>query len=180
MALRKKRIKTANIPLAHDDYFSAIDGFRRYTNMKLATQLLLLFFVPLLFVSCGGTYEPTDTEGKARCYQMEFGVLPPLEVTNLQGKQMIIGDAVTAWLRFEATPALVDTLLKGFTPSDRQTFDQHTGSAHNPVWWAPEQDRITTFHFIEGWRKDLSPSSAVLAYDADKRVVYFCHYGGLD
>jgi hypothetical protein len=28
---------------------------------------------------------------------------------------------------------------------------------------------------ISGWRKDFSHSSAVLAHDADKRVVYFCH-----
>ncbi len=144
-------------------------------RMKFAARLFLFCCVALLLAGCGGTYEPTDTKGQAECYRMEFGTLPPAGVTNIHGKQIIIGDAARAWLRFEATPALVDSLLKGFTSTNRQTFDEHSGGANTPAWWTPGSSHITTFNVISGWRKDFSHSSAVLAHDAEKRVVYFCH-----
>jgi len=145
------------------------------SRMKFIVRLLLFCCAALLMIGCGGTYEPADAKGQADCYRTEFGTLPPAGVTHIHGKQIIIGDAAGAWLRFEATPALVDSLLKGFTSTNRQTFDEHSGGANTPAWWTPDGDRITTFYVFSGWRKDFSHSSAVIAHDADKRVVYFCH-----
>jgi hypothetical protein len=144
-------------------------------RMKLTARLLCLCCVAVLLSGCSGTYEPRNAKGQAECYRMEFGTLPPAGVTNIQAKQIIIGDAARAWLRFEATPALVDSLLKGFTSTNRQSFDAHSGGANTPTWWTPDSNHITTFYVISGWRKDFSHSSAVLAHDADKHTVYFCH-----
>jgi hypothetical protein len=131
--------------------------------------------VSLFLVGCGGTYEPKDAKGRAECYRMEFGSLPPTGVTNIQGKQVVVGDAAGAWLRFETTPATVDSLLKSFASTNRQTFDHYSGGANTPTWWTPDRDRITVFYRVSGWRKDFSSSYAVIAHDAEKRVVYFCH-----
>ena len=143
--------------------------------MKLQPKPFLLCCLALLAAGCGGTYEPTDAKGRANCYRAEFGVLPPAEVTNIQAKQIIIGDAARAWLRFEATPAVVDSLLTRFAPTNRQTFDEHTGGANTPTWWKPNSYQTTSFYGAKGWRKDFSHSYAVIAHDDDKRVVYFCH-----
>ena len=113
-------------------------------RMKFTARLLLFCAATLLLVGCGGTYEPSDAKGQADCYRMEFGSLPPAGVTNILGKQIIIGDAARAWLRFEATPALVESLCKGFTSTNRLTFDEHSGGENTPAWWTPDSDRITT------------------------------------
>src|SRR5258708_3282930 len=120
---------------------------------KQITALILLVWVALLLAGCGGTYEPTDKNGVAQCYRMEFGVPPPAEVANIHGKQIIIGDGARAWLRFQATPALVDSLLKrGFKPTNRETFNMHSGGANTPKWWTPDSNQVTVFYGFGGWR----------------------------
>jgi hypothetical protein len=143
--------------------------------MRFKAPFFLLSWAVLLLAGCGGTHEPTDAKGQAECYRMEFGALPPAGVTNIHGKQIIIGDAARVWLRFEATPALVDSLLKSFSPTNRQAFDDRSGGANIPAWWTPESNHIKAFYGVSGWRKDFSYSYAVIAHDADKRIVYFCH-----
>jgi hypothetical protein len=142
---------------------------------KVIAQRCLLCYLALVVAGCGGTYEPTSRQGQAECYRAEFGTLPPAGVTNIHAKQIIIGDAARAWLRFEATPGVVDSLLMRFAPTNRQAFDEHSGGANTPAWWTPDTSNITAFYGTSGWRKDFSYSRAVIAHDADKRVVYFCH-----
>lgn len=143
--------------------------------MKLHAYFLGLCCVAPVLTGCGGSYEPTSAKAQADCYQMEFGTSPPVGVKNIQAKQIVIGDAVRAWLRFDATPAVVDSLLKDFTSTNRQTFVEHSGGANTPLWWAGSSSQTTAFYVFSGWRKNFSYSSAVLAHDADKLVVYFCH-----
>ncbi|HEY1121270.1 MAG TPA: hypothetical protein VGE67_06700, partial [Haloferula sp.] len=119
--------------------------------------------------------EPSSEKGKAACYETEFGALPPASVTHIQAKQVMIGDSAQAWLRFEATPEVVDSLLKRFAPSDRYTFNANSGGGNTPGWWKPDSDHLTAFYVAEGWRKDFGGSHAVIAHDAGKRLVYFCH-----
>lgn len=129
----------------------------------------------MMALGCSGSHEPTDAKGQAACYETEFGTLPPAGVAHIQAKQVIIGDAAGAWLRFEATPEIVDSLLKRFGPSDRGVFNQNSGGGNTPAWWKPGSDHLTAFYEAEGWRKDFGNSTAVIAHDANKRVVYFSH-----
>ncbi|RYD62260.1 MAG: hypothetical protein EOP83_15040, partial [Verrucomicrobiaceae bacterium] len=98
--------------------------------MKVIARYLLVCCAVVMALGCSS--EPSDEKGKAACYEMEFGTLPPAGVTGIQAKQIVVGDAARAWLRFEATPEIVDSLLKRFTPSDRQTFDEHSGGDNTP------------------------------------------------
>jgi len=106
---------------------------------------------------------------------MEFGALPPAFIKNLRAKQVVIRDAAGAWLKFEATPELVDSLRSGFVPSNRAIFDEHSRGENTPRWWTPDADQMTTFFVKDGWKKEFSHSTAVIAHDAGKRVVYFSH-----
>jgi len=139
----------------------------------------LLFIVAcaaLLSAGCSGSYEPSDKKGLARCYQDEFGVLPPADTTILHGKQIVVGDAAQAWLEFRATPVLVDSMLaKGFTPVDRKTFLDRSDGGNKPAWWKPDSSPLTAFYEVSGWRKDYHNSHAYIAHDANKQTVLFCH-----
>ena len=141
--------------------------------MKVIARYLLFLCAAVATLGCSS--EPGDEAGKAACYEMEFGTPPPAGVTNLRAKQYVVQDTVVAWLRFEATPEIVDSLLKRFAPSDRKAFDEASGGANTPEWWKPDGDQITVFYSVEGWSKDFPNSTAVIAHDAGKRVVYFSH-----
>lgn len=143
--------------------------------MKVIARYLLICCAVVTALGCSGSHEPTDAKGQAECYQTEFGSLPPACIAHIQAKQVMIGDAARAWIRFEATPEIVDSLLKRFTSSDRGTFGQHSGGGNMPAWWKPDSDHLTAFYVVEGWRKDFGASYAVIAHDAEKGVVYFCH-----
>jgi hypothetical protein len=141
--------------------------------MKVIARYLMICCAAVMTPGCSS--EPSDAKGQAECYRTEFGTLPPAGVTNIRAKQIVIRDSARAWLRFEAAPEIVDSLLKRFTPSNRQTFDEHSGGDNTPAWWKPDSDHITVFYAVEGWSKDFSNSTSVIAHDAEKRVVYFCH-----
>lgn len=143
--------------------------------MKLA--LVHIFSVLLLALTgCSGSSEPTSSAALAKCYATEFGVGPPASVTNLQAKQVIVGDAGGAWLRFEADSNTVTQLISGrFTPSDHAMFENTSGGGNTPSWWNPEADSLTAFYVNNQWRKGSNYSVAVLAHDSARHVVYFSH-----
>ena len=136
---------------------------------------VLTLALALVLAGCGGSYEPSDPADVARSYRDEFGSRPPENVRHIHSKVFMQGDAAVAWLRFEATPEIVDALVGRFEPSRRESFAENTGGANIPAWWTPEQHHLTTFYEVAGWRRDFSHSVAYLAHDADKRMVYFCH-----
>jgi hypothetical protein len=130
----------------------------------------------ILSCGCGGTYEPSNDQGRAKCYAAEFGGPPPVGVTNLQAKQVVVGDAGGAWLRFEANSNFVSLLLSNrFSPSDRFTFVSRSGGGNTPLWWNPEVDVLTSFYINNQWRAGSNYSVAVIAHDNARRVVYFHH-----
>jgi len=141
--------------------------------MKVIVRYLLILCTAVATLGCSS--EPGDEAGKAACYETEFGTLPPAGVTDIQAKQYVVQDTIVAWLRFEATPDVVDSLLKRFALSDRKTFDEASGGANTPGWWKPDGDHVTVFYSVEGWSKGFTSSTAVIAHDAGKRVVYFSH-----
>jgi hypothetical protein len=142
----------------------------------MRSLILTIACAALLSAGCSGSFEPSDKNGLAGCYQAEFGVLPPADATILHGKQVVVGDAAQAWLKFQATPVLVDSLLaKGFSPVDRETFLDRSDGGNRPAWWNPESSLLTAFYVVSDWRKDYHNSRAYIAHDANKQTVFFCH-----
>ena len=134
------------------------------------------FFVALVLSGCGGVSEPTDPQTLAKCYATEFGQQPPAGVSNLKARQVIVGDAGGAWLRFEADSNIVAQIVSArFTPSDRGTFISDSVGGNTPAWWKPEDDSLADFYICHQWRSSTNYSEAVLACDAAHHVVYFHH-----
>src|SRR3954451_14621504 len=114
----------------------------------------LCLAIAVALSGCGGTSEPTDARALAECYRTEFGTGPPTGITNLRAKQVVVGDAGGAWLRFEANSNIVAQIVSNrFAPSDRVTFSSNSGGGNTPGWWKPEADSLTVFFINNQWRK---------------------------
>jgi hypothetical protein len=144
--------------------------------MKSSLQFICLA-AALALTGCGGSSEPRNARTLAKCYAEEFGVRPPAGVTHLQAKQVVVGDAGAAWLRFVVdTNAFAEAVAKRFTPCDYTTFTVRDGAGGNtPAWWRPTNNSTTTFYCCSHWRSTENYSEAVLAYDRADNVVYFHH-----
>lgn len=144
-------------------------------------RLLLLFnclAAVLTLSGCGGTSEPTDARTLAKCYAEEFGALPPLGITKLRAKQVVVYDAGGAWLRFEAdSNVLAQVMSNRFTNSDLTDFKIYGDydGGNTPGWWQPQLEALTAFYINKQWRPGSNYSIAVIAYDATNRIVYFHH-----
>jgi hypothetical protein len=134
--------------------------------------LALVFFLS----GCGGVSDPTDAHTLAQCYATEFGQQPPAGVTNIKARQVIVGDAGGAWLRFEADSNIVAQIVSSrFVSSDRAAFISDSGGGNTPAWWKPDHDSLTAFYICNQWRPGTNYSVAVLAHDASCHIVYFHH-----
>jgi uncharacterized protein YceK len=142
-------------------------------------RLLLPSFclaVVLVLSGCGGVSDPTDPKTLAQCYATEFGQQPPAGVSNLKARQVIVGDAGGAWLRFVADSNVVAQIISSrFTSSDRAAFISDSGGGNTPAWWKPEDDSLADYYICSQWRSGTNYSVAVLACDAAHHVVYFHH-----
>jgi hypothetical protein len=145
----------------------------------LLMKFLIAFnclIIAVAFTGCGGTTEPTDTVTLAKCYATEFGIRPPAGVKNIKAKQVVVGDAGGAWLRFEANSNIITQILSNhFVPSDHTTFISNSDGGNTPSWWKPEEDALTVFYINNQWTKGSNYSVAVLGYDNAHNVVYFHH-----
>jgi hypothetical protein len=117
--------------------------------------------------------DPQDLRG-AYCY--EFGIPASADVTNINCRQVVVGDSGISWLRFQASSSTVDSLLRRFRPSNREEFMASTKGAI-PEWWNPQATSLVAYYRAEHWRKDFHYSDAFLAHDQAKRLVYFYHDG---
>jgi hypothetical protein len=132
----------------------------------------------LTLSGCGGTSEPTDPATLAQFYATEFGSSPPSGVTNLRAKQVVVGDAGGAWLRFEASSNIVSQITSNrFTKSDQMSFQIYGNpdGGNTPDWWNPQPNTLTAFYINMQWRPGSNYSIAVLGYAASNHVVYFHH-----
>ncbi len=144
--------------------------------MPTRSNSLIILIVTCFFLACcGGAYEPKSVKGMARCFEAEFGKLPPPGVTMLRAKQIIIGDAARAWLKFDAIPSEAEKLFKDFIPTEKDEFDDHSGSANTPLWFRNRIDETMKFYLKNGWNGKYLESTAVVAYDVKNQLVYFCH-----
>jgi hypothetical protein len=145
--------------------------------MRLILSLICSAAV-LTISGCGGSSEPTDARTLVKCYATEFGTAPPSGVRNLKAKQVVVGDAGGAWLRFEADSNVVSQIISNrFTASSWTDFSiyGHLEGGNTPKWWQPLPDTLDVFYVNEKWRPGPNYSIAVLAYDATNRLVYFYH-----
>ena len=143
----------------------------------MKTSHIFCLVIAVGVTGCGGVSEPTDARTLAKCYSAEFGAEPPAGVTNLKAKQVVVGDAGGAWLRFEANSNIITQIVSNhfLVPSDRMTFISRSGGANTPSWWKPEEDSLTVFWINNQWTKGSNYSQAVLGTDKARRVVYFHH-----
>jgi hypothetical protein len=148
--------------------------------------LLRLGLCPLPLVACfaavSWVFGPADYDSPQdliAAYQTEFGELPPGDVSDLEARQIAVGDSGAAWLRFRASSATIDRLLSRFAVSDQATFSQGADGANAPSWWTPDSDKIELFYTADGWSKDWSHSTAYVGVDRDKGILYF-HHSGVD
>ena len=143
------------------------------------TKYLPCIYLALALVlsGCSGASEPTDPPTLAKCYAAEFGQSPLAGITNLQARQVVVGDAGAAWLRFEANSNIVTQLVSSrFAPSERAKFIEESIGGNIPRWWRPEEDELTDFYICNQWRSDTNHYSvAVLAHDIRQHVIYFHH-----
>ncbi|WP_193210768.1 hypothetical protein [Luteolibacter marinus] len=153
---------------------------------KLRATLLRigLCLVPLVLFTgfCIWLFGPADFHSPgdlAAAYRTEFGSDPPPDVTDLNARQIVVGDSGGAWLRFRASGTTIDSLLGKFSATDRSHFAEAGTGANVPDWWTPEQDGIEFFYIAENWSDSWSDSVAVLGIDRSKSMVYF-HHSGID
>lgn len=135
-------------------------------SLPMGACMLLIswFFGPVDYES------PADLAG---AYQAEFHELPPADVTNIEARQIVVGDSGAAWLRFRASSETIERLLLRFSESDKRTFMEAAGQA--PAWWTPKADKVEFFFSADHWSKDWSRSTAYAAVDRTKGVMYFHH-----
>ena len=141
---------------------------------KLKLGLLLLFLSG--FPSCGGSHEAETAAEAEKCYKFEFDMDPSSGVSEIKVKQIVVGDAVVAWLKFNVSPQDFDLLkARGFYPIRYDDFEQELNlkSGNAPSWWQVSNNN--KFYKIVGWKKGYSYSCAFISYDAEKNVICFCH-----
>ena len=132
----------------------------------------------LVLLGCSGSSEPTDPAALAQCYATEFGSPPPAGVQNLKAKQVMVGDAAAAWLRFEADSNVISQIVHNRFIESNQTEFRIYGNpegGNTPGWWQPNLDALSAFYINKQWRPGSNYSIAVLGYDPTNRLVYFHH-----
>lgn len=133
-----------------------------------------------LFDRVFGPLDIKDPAGLRGAYQFEFGEEPTEDVTMIQCRQVVVGDAGAAWLSFHAAPETVERLLrKKFVASDAAIFRTAGEGGNCPSWWQPDADGMQQFYKAEGWSKYFRVSEGFLAHDREKQIVYF-HHSGFD
>jgi hypothetical protein len=143
-----------------------------------ALLLSVCAIAAFLFYGCGGVSEPTDSPTLAKCYATEFGTTPPIEIKNLRAKQVVVGDAGGAWLRFETDSNTLSQIVSNrFARSDFTDFKIYgqLDGGNTPNWWHPAPENLNDFYINKQWRPGSNYSIAVLAYDPRHRLVYFHH-----
>ena len=140
--------------------------------------LLICAIAAFLFCGCGGVSEPSDPPTLAKCYATEFGTTLPAGITNLRAKQVVVGDAGGAWLRFETDSNTLSQIVSNrFARSDFTDFKIYgqLDGGNTPAWWHPAPETLSDFYINKQWRPGSNYSIAVLAYDPAHRLVYFHH-----
>src|SRR5689334_12973674 len=116
--------------------------------------LSLSVSLSIALCGCGGVSEPTDAPTLGKCYAEEFGSSPPTTVKNLRAKQVIVGDAGGAWLRFETDSNTLSQITSNrFLQSSSVDFESYgdPNGGNTPKWWHPAMGTLSEFYVNTQW-----------------------------
>jgi len=140
-------------------------------SLRSAFWLVLL----LLVIGCG-PYDPKSGPDLSRCYQAEFGTLPPPGITVLNARQVVIRDWGAQWLKIQASSNLIDSvILKSFTKDSHppQRFAR-VKERYTPDWWVLPPRNELEYYTCDQWtRGTFHSSSAGIAVHRSTGVIYF-------
>lgn len=158
--------------------------FERKTSWKSQLVKVGLATIPLALCmwACAVVFGPLDiTESEAlhNAYETALGWPPSSDVKELRCRVSVVGDSGAEWMTFQASPETVDRLLGRFSVINSAEFLEASGGGGAPSWWRPKKADLIAFYRAEGWSPHFSNSTAYLAHDRAKRVVYY-HHSGFD
>lgn len=156
--------------------------FGRKKSWRTRAPWLGISTVPAVLAFWGlsiimGPVDVTDPVALHGAYLQEFGEPPPPDVHGMRCRQYVVGDAGGAWMTFQSSPQTIDRLLPRFAVIDLEEFLNVSAGGSMPSWWEPEQAGMVAFYRAEGWSPHFQNSTAVLAHDRSRGVVYFNHSG---
>ena len=137
-------------------------------------HLIILAFFALL-VGCG-PYDPNAPGDLAKCYQAEFGALPPAGITVVRARQMVIRDWGVQWLQLHVQTNLIDSIVsKSFvTAKSAPRGFGNTKDRYTPDWWVLPPSEQLEFYTCDQWtRGTFHSSSAGIAVHRATGMVYF-------
>jgi hypothetical protein len=160
--------------------FVCILWFGRKRSWRLRGSLLGIVCLPfmgfmLLLSWLSGPVDITDPRALKSAFEGQFGSAPTVDVNSIQCRVVVVGDAGAEWLRFNASPQTVDALRKRFSVSTKSHFMEVSDGGNTPPWWQPESQGMVTFYSASDWHSHFQHSEAVMAHNAAKDIVYFCH-----
>jgi hypothetical protein len=121
-------------------------------------------------------YDPASESDLRRAYQADFGNLPPVGITVLRARQVVVGDSGGQWLLLKATPEEIERhIAMGFTNATRAPDDFGGGAGGSiPKWWQPPTNRLEVLENGD-WSKTggWSRSAAAISVDRGSNLIWF-------
>ena len=150
---------------------------RRSPRAKLLQQVFVAVVAPIVLI--GGAFAALDFAAgffPGSVFKSSFGFSPPPDVTGLEGRKVILGDAGETHLRFRAGKQTVERIIG-------ERFREHPGALsfppHRPDHWKPVLSASTRYYRADHFDESFAFSQAVLIYDEADGTVHF-HWSGVD
>lgn len=158
--------------------------FERKKSWKSRLAKVGLATVPFAFCMWAyavvfGPLDITEPQALRNAYETALGSPPASDVTDLRCRVSVVGDAGAEWMTFQASPETVDRLLGRYSVISSAEFLDASDGGGAPSWWRPKKADLIAFYRAEGWSPHFSNSTAYVAHDRAKRVVYY-HHSGFD
>jgi hypothetical protein len=132
----------------------------------------MVFF---LLVSCHSIDDADGEKETVGYFKADFPDVGLADTKSIKGRHVFVRDAVMAYLVFRVNPAEAEAILsKGFQAGSREEFTDISEGANRPKWWPASVENMECFK-CDPWRKDMSYSVAVIGYERDQNLMYFCH-----
>lgn len=139
-------------------------------------KYLYIFSISIFLNSCSGQNESYDNSESVESFKFEFQEAPTPDIKKIHAKQIVVGDACRAWLKFEAAKSFEEKLKeKGFHVISKQEFDLHSRGGNVPAWWTIDTSDGVIFYGFDHWNKNYTNSFSVFWYDHNSKLMYFCH-----
>jgi hypothetical protein len=120
-------------------------------------------------------YDPTSRTELQNAYRADFGTLPPVGITVLKSRQVVIVDSGIQWLLLGATPEAIDRhIAMGFQRVATTPSDFVDAGANAPKWWQPPTARLE-FYENTNWSKagGWYSSRAAIGIDRASNMIWF-------